>query len=396
MRMRQLCAVAASSVLISVSFTALSASAASSPSIDPAFSNIRELATASIEAATASEAARLLVVAATPPPVESLYGVPLRGDVVDTPDNTLYGVPLRGDVVDTPENTLYGVPLRGDTPTPLPGSSPSVIPLRGNVSSSISSSDEAELLAASSQSVADAVLEETLSEDMVEVLPVTTTPTALPFAEFEFSEAGIPLRGTATLTVNGVPLRGNLINASTNEPLTGLALLEVQYAATRDLERVVLSQLASAVDGVTEAGFSTPEVVASWMEASLPRRVAVFSALEYFGAPYVAAASGPDAFDCSGLTLTAWGAAGVDLEHWSVLQQTSVSPVPYELTIPGDLAFFEGGPTAGGVWNIGHVGMVFAPGFMVQSSPSNGVWVYAFAGYREATSFGSPSIDATI
>ena len=193
-----------------------------------------------------------------------------------------------------------------------------------------------------------------------------------------------------------MPLRGNLINASTNEPLTGLALLEVQYAATRDLERVVLSQLASAVDGVTEAGFSTPEVVASWMEASLPRRVAVFSALEYFGAPYVAAASGPDAFDCSGLTLTAWGAAGVDLEHWSVLQQTSVSPVPYELTIPGDLAFFEGGPTAGGVWNIGHVGMVFAPGFMVQSSPSNGVWVYAFAGYREATSFGSPSIDATI
>ena len=308
----------------------------------------------------------------------------------------MYGVPLRGDVVDTPDNTLYGVPLRGDTPTPLPGSSPSVIPLRGNISSSSSSSDEAELLAAASQSVADAVLEETLSEDMVEVLPVTTTPTALPFAEFEFSEAGIPLRGTATPTVNGVPLRGNLINASTNEPLTGLALLEVQYAATRDLERVVLSQLASAVDGVTEAGFSTPEVVASWMEASLPRRVAVFSALEYFGAPYVAAASGPDAFDCSGLTLTAWGAAGVDLEHWSVLQQTSVSPVPYELTIPGDLAFFEGGPTAGGVWNIGHVGMVFAPGFMVQSSPSNGVWVYAFAGYREATSFGSPSIDATI
>jgi hypothetical protein len=369
--MRQLCAVAASSVLISVSFTALSASAASSPSIDPAFLHIRELATESIEASTASEAARLLVVAATPPPVESLYGVPLRGDVVATP-----------------ENTLYGVPLRGDSPTPRPGFSPSGIPLRGDVSSS----DEVELLATSALSAT-----EPLPEDALLVTPSSTpAATELPFAEFEFSKDGIPLRGASALTVNGVPLRGNLINSATNEPLTGLALLEAQYASTRDLERVVLSKLATAVDVTTQAGFSTPEVVASWMDASLPRRVAVFSALEYFGAPYLAAASGPDAFDCSGLTLTAWGAAGVDLEHWSVLQQTSVSPVPYELTIPGDLAFFEGGPTAGGVWNIGHVGMVFAPGFMVQSSPSNGVWVYAFAGYREATSFGSPAVDATI
>jgi hypothetical protein len=367
MRTRRFWVVAASSVLVSVSLTAVSASAATSPDIDPTFAHIRQLATKAIETSKASEEARVLVVAATPPPPATLYGIPLRGDAA--PSNVSVG----------------GVPLRGDTPLPTSGFSASGIPLRGDISSS---------------PVSDATspLSLTVSEDLAPEVstPATTLPTELPFQNIEFSADGLPLRGVTNPTVNGVPLRGNLFDQASNAPLTGLALLEAQYASIRDTERVALSELATAVNVVTEAGFTTSEVVASWMDSSFPRRLAVFTALEYFGAPYLAAAAGPDAFDCSGLTLTAWRAAGVDLEHWSVLQQTSVSPVPYELTIAGDLAFFEGGPTAGGVWNIGHVSMVFAPGFLVQSSPSNGVWVSAFTSQREATSFGSPAVEATI
>ena len=361
-------------MLVTVSLTAISASAATSPAIDPAFQSIRELAASAIEASTASEEARLLVVAATPPPVESLNGIPLRGDL--TPQ------------VVSPN----GIPLRGDFTPARDGFSSSGIPLRGDISENTASVAEpvVSLVAA----------EAPTSEAAFVASPTSTVPTALPFLEFELTAEGIPLRGDTALgsgvTLDGIPLRGDLTDASTNAPLTGLALLEARYQATRDSERLSLSKLANAVGAVTGAGFSTPDVVTSWMEAALPRRIAVFTALEYFGAPYVAAAAGPDSFDCSGLTLTAWSAAGVDLEHWSVLQQASVSPVPYELTIPGDLAFYEGGPTAGGVWNTGHVTMVFAPGFLVQSSPSHGVWVDAFANHREATSFGSPAVAATI
>jgi hypothetical protein len=385
--------------MISLAPTAISASAASSPSVDPAFSHIRELASSAIEASSAAEDARLLVVAATPPPVPTLYGVPLRGDVL-LPSSTMAGIPLRGDISlapaapalsgITPDGiTLNGVPLRGD----LSVAAASDDTEGTEITESVDSTDGTSSVEVFS--TADVMEASIAVADRVAEAP-QSAPTDLPFIDMEFSEAGIPLRGNSNLSLGGVPLRGNLIDPVSNTPLTGLPLLEARYESARDVERLALSELANAVGTVTAAGFSTPEVVESWMDASFPRRLAVFTALEYFGAPYSAATTGPDTFDCSGLTLTAWRAAGVDLKHWSVLQQTAVSPVPYELTIPGDLAFFEGGPTAGGVWNIGHVAMVFAPGFMVQSSPSNGVWVDSFEKKREATSFGSPAVDATI
>jgi cell wall-associated NlpC family hydrolase len=398
MRTRQFCVAVASSVMISLTPTAISASAASSPSVDPAFSHIRELASSAIKASSASEDARLLVVAATPPPMPTLYGIPLRGDVL-LPSSTMAGIPLRGDI--SPAQTATAQTVTVQTAAAQTGTASNGIPLRGDlpvvvVTDATESTESTEgTSSVEAFSTAD-VLEASIAAAASVVETPPSAPTDLPFIDMEFSEAGIPLRGNSNLSIGGVPLRGNLIDQASNTPLTGLALLEAQYVSAKDYERLVLSELANAVGTVTEAGFSTPEVVASWMDASFPRRIAVFTALEYFGAPYSAATTGPDTFDCSGLTLTAWGRAGVDLKHWSVLQQTAVSPVPYELTIPGDLAFFEGGPTAGGVWNIGHVAMVFAPGFMVQSSPSNGVWVDSFEDKREATSFGSPAVDATI
>src|SRR4051794_23982493 len=56
--------------------------------------------------------------------------------------------------------------------------------------------------------------------------------------------------------------------------------------------------------------------------------VAARYALAQLGKPYVWAAAGPDAFDCSGLTMAAWAAAGAALPHQAAAHTRSGLPSP--------------------------------------------------------------------
>lgn len=69
------------------------------------------------------------------------------------------------------------------------------------------------------------------------------------------------------------------------------------------------------------ASYTIPDV------ADPAERVAVEYALAQLGKAYVWGAAGPDAFDCSGLTMMAWAAAGVALAHYTVDQLTEGTPV---------------------------------------------------------------------
>ncbi|RHW26839.1 NlpC/P60 family protein [Nocardioides immobilis] len=66
------------------------------------------------------------------------------------------------------------------------------------------------------------------------------------------------------------------------------------------------------------------------------------------GDPYVWAAAGPDAFDCSGFTQYVFAQVGVSLPHSSSAQAGMVQPVSDPQ--PGDLVFFTG---SGGVYHVG-------------------------------------------
>lgn len=61
-----------------------------------------------------------------------------------------------------------------------------------------------------------------------------------------------------------------------------------------------------------------PNVAASGRAAA-----AVHFAMAQVGKAYVYGAAGPNAYDCSGLTMRAWGAAGVGLPHSAAAQQGS-------------------------------------------------------------------------
>lgn len=96
---------------------------------------------------------------------------------------------------------------------------------------------------------------------------------------------------------------------------------------------------------------------------------AVQYALAQVGDRYVAAASGPNAFDCSGLTMTAWRQAGVSLPHYSRSQYSVTRRVPLSQAQPGDLVFYFGRGTH-------HVGMYIGNGKMVHAAnPRSGVLV---------------------
>jgi cell wall-associated NlpC family hydrolase len=67
---------------------------------------------------------------------------------------------------------------------------------------------------------------------------------------------------------------------------------------------------------------------------------AVRVALAQVGKPYQYGAAGPNAYDCSGLTMRAWGAAGVSLPHSAAAQYGIGVHVTRAELQPGDLAFF--------------------------------------------------------
>ncbi len=87
---------------------------------------------------------------------------------------------------------------------------------------------------------------------------------------------------------------------------------------------------------------------------------AVAEALSHLGVPYVWAAEGPDGFDCSGLSLVAWRAAGVTLPHQSRSQFVRTVRINLADIAPGDLLFF-GDP-------IHHLGIYVGDGKMVEAA----------------------------
>ncbi len=130
---------------------------------------------------------------------------------------------------------------------------------------------------------------------------------------------------------------------------------------------------AGATPGATEPG--GPDL--GPLPAPTPGAVlAVAYAREQLGKPYVYAGSGPDVYDCSGLTMMAWLQAGVGMQHGSQSQYDSFPRVPIDQLRPGDLVFFgDTGPTNH------HVGIVVAPGLMIDA-PHTGAFVELVSYFR--------------
>jgi cell wall-associated NlpC family hydrolase len=139
-------------------------------------------------------------------------------------------------------------------------------------------------------------------------------------------------------------------------------------------ERLPLTQAAQAVQRS-----ALPDAYASW--EPLAQRIVdalagtcvpvipgeqVAAVIAYahaqLGKPYVWGAEGPDTFDCSGLTMRAYQAAGITIPRVAADQWRHGPSIPNGQEHTGDLAFFNmkaDGP--------GHVGLVIGGGQMIHA-----------------------------
>ena len=88
--------------------------------------------------------------------------------------------------------------------------------------------------------------------------------------------------------------------------------------------------------------------------------VALRFALSQVGKPYVYGGAGPDAYDCSGLTQSAWRAAGVSIPRTTWQQAAFGSHVPLSAIQPGDLVVFYSDASHVGIYS-GNGQVVVAP-----------------------------------
>ena len=130
--------------------------------------------------------------------------------------------------------------------------------------------------------------------------------------------------------------------------------------------------------GPLPAPLSTTTVALEWAFAEL-------------GKPYVWGATGPNSFDCSGLTQYVWRQAGVSIPRVAADQYAWTIPVPLSQLLPGDLVFY-------GTTDIHHVGIYIGDGLMI-NAPHTGtvvqvssIWWSDLAGFGRVHAAGSRAL----
>ena len=101
---------------------------------------------------------------------------------------------------------------------------------------------------------------------------------------------------------------------------------------------------------------------------------AIRAGLTKVGSPYVWAAAGPNAFDCSGFTQWAFGQAGVSLPHFSGAVYAMTTRISASQLQPGDLVFWGGSGSA-------HLAIYMGNDQLLHAFGSGGVAVTALEGW---------------
>jgi peptidoglycan DL-endopeptidase CwlO len=139
--------------------------------------------------------------------------------------------------------------------------------------------------------------------------------------------------------------------------------------------------LAGALPAGPAARYGLPTGYQIPPGADPPETAAITYSLDQLGKPYVWGAAGPAAFDCSGLTMMAWAAAGFSLAHFTGDQLHEGSAVPDPAAISsGDLVLVPG--SDGTLAEPGHVGLFIGDGLVLSAvDPAQGVMVQTWSSF---------------
>jgi cell wall-associated NlpC family hydrolase len=170
----------------------------------------------------------------------------------------------------------------------------------------------------------------------------------------------------------------DFVRADKTAANTAAAQLTAAQAHEASLQAARQAALAAeASQQATSAGGPSSTVQApSWAWSSgasaTQGDIAANWALSQLGKPYLWGGAGPQAFDCSGLTMQAWAHAGVPLLHYTGYQWAEGPHVPIDQLQRGDLVFFA--TNTSDPATIHHVGIYIGNGMMVDA-PYTGAFV---------------------
>jgi cell wall-associated NlpC family hydrolase len=137
-----------------------------------------------------------------------------------------------------------------------------------------------------------------------------------------------------------------------------LAQAELLLSKLKKEDRERLARLAEERENADQQ--SSLKAAKSAVGLSGRSGIALKYALQQIGDRYVFGADGMTTWDCSGLTMRAFQAAGVKLPHSSAAQSRMGKSVPFSQKKPGDLIFFGRPVSHVGIY-LGGARMVHAP-----------------------------------
>jgi cell wall-associated NlpC family hydrolase len=162
--------------------------------------------------------------------------------------------------------------------------------------------------------------------------------------------------------IKGGSISGNIRSLVTSGKLSGTQANQITSGTTSSTGTKTATNIAALT---STASYSQQQA-----------DVIDFAALQV-GKAYVYDAAGPDAYDCSGLTMKAYAVVGIALPHNAAAQFAMSRPVNYADAQPADILFYED--------PIGHCALYIGNGMLIQAAteslPIQQVPVYNYANF---------------
>jgi peptidoglycan DL-endopeptidase CwlO len=170
------------------------------------------------------------------------------------------------------------------------------------------------------------------------------TSTLEEVAHFQASQVAAADAAQRTMSADQI-----LHNAQVKQQRSTLSAIDSQRSSINNLlseQKALLSRLTTAAQAQYN---SQQNAVAAHQlalrgsytgPASGQAAAAVRFAYAQLGKPYVYGGTGPNSYDCSGLTMQSWAAAGVSLPRVAADQQAAIPAVSVADLEPGDLVFY--------------------------------------------------------
>ena len=202
---------------------------------------------------------------------------------------------------------------------------------------------------------------------------------SLPGLDADATEANVRRKYAAVATARDGKLLDKLAAARADLAVQKANAQDVRETAQQETEALAAAkaeadaaaaaqqQLLGQVNGEIGALVREEQARRTATQAATPRRgnqpwdgpvpnpsggagAAVAFAQAQLGKPYEYAASGPDTYDCSGLTMRAWQAGGISMPHYSGAQAAMFPRVPLDQLQPGDLITTSSWSAHIGIW----------------------------------------------